>query len=81
VKLGIKPEQAIVAATRTSAEMMRITDAGTLASGKRADFLVLDANPLENIRNTRRINAVYLGGAKVDRAKLLATFKSPVAPR
>jgi imidazolonepropionase-like amidohydrolase len=79
VKLGITPAQAIVAATRTSAEVMRITDTGTLASGKRADFLVLDANPLDNIRNTRRINAVYLGGAKVDRAKLLATFKNPPA--
>jgi len=38
---------------------------------------VLDANPLENIRNTRRINSVYLNGVKLDREKLLAGFKKP----
>jgi imidazolonepropionase-like amidohydrolase len=44
-------------------------DAGTLASGKSADFLVLDANPLDDITNTRRIAAVYLRGAAVDRTQ------------
>jgi imidazolonepropionase-like amidohydrolase len=54
---------------------MKINDTGTLSTGKRADFLVLDANPLENIRNTRRINSVYLNGVKIDRAALLAKWK------
>ena len=45
---------------------------GTVASGKNADFLVLDANPLDNIANTRRISRVYLRGSEVDRAALKA---------
>ena len=48
---------------------------GTLAVGKRANFIVLDANPLEDIRNTRRISSVYLDGAKFDREALLARWK------
>jgi imidazolonepropionase-like amidohydrolase len=46
-----------------------MSDAGTLAAGKNADFLVLDANPLDNITNTRKIATVYLRGAVVDRTK------------
>ena len=46
-----------------------------MARGKRADFLVLDANPLDDIRNTRRIAAIYVGGAMVDRAALRATLQ------
>ena len=45
-----------------------MNDAGTLAAGKSADFIVLDANPLDDITNTRRIASVYLRGAAVDRA-------------
>ena len=41
-----------------------------LAPGKEADFLVLDANPLEDITNTQRISGVYVRGAEVDRAAL-----------
>jgi imidazolonepropionase-like amidohydrolase len=44
-------------------------DAGTLQAGKSADFIVLDANPLENITNTRRISSVVLRGAAVDRSQ------------
>ena len=47
---------------------------GTVAAGKEADFIVLDANPLDNIANTRKINKVYLRGAEVDRAALRAKF-------
>jgi imidazolonepropionase-like amidohydrolase len=63
------PMQVIVAATRNGAEFLRMTDAGTMASGKSADFIVLDANPLDDITNTRRIASVYLRGAAVDRSQ------------
>jgi imidazolonepropionase-like amidohydrolase len=69
VAAGMTPMQVIVAATRNAAEFLRMTDAGTLETGKSADFIVLDANPLDDITNTRRISAVYLRGAAVDRAK------------
>jgi imidazolonepropionase-like amidohydrolase len=67
VLAGMMPMQAIVASTKNAAEFLRMTDAGTLAPGKSADFMVLDANPLDNITNTRRIAAVYLRGVAVDR--------------
>ena len=69
VLAGMTPMQVIVAATRNSAEFLRIADAGTLQAGKSADFIVLDANPLDDIINTRRISAVILRGAAVDRAQ------------
>jgi len=69
VMAGMTPMQVIVAATRNSAEFLRIADAGTLQAGKSADFIVLDANPLDDIANTRRISAVILRGATVDRAQ------------
>jgi imidazolonepropionase-like amidohydrolase len=54
--------------------MVRLNQLGTVAAGKSADFMVLDANPLENIDNTRRIADVYLRGAKLDRAAMRASF-------
>jgi imidazolonepropionase-like amidohydrolase len=68
VVAGMTPMQVIVASTKNAAEFLRIADAGTLQAGKSADFMVLDANPLDDIKNTRRINAVYLYGAPVNRA-------------
>jgi imidazolonepropionase-like amidohydrolase len=70
VASGMTPAQVIVAATRNGAEFLRMTDSGTIARGKNADFIVLDANPLDDIANTRRISAVYLRGAAVNRASL-----------
>ena len=73
---GMSPSQVIVAATSRAAEFLGVTDTGTLAPGKRADLLVLDANPLDDIRNTRRISAIYLAGAAVDRAALKASLSA-----
>jgi len=72
---GMKPAQVIVAATSRSAEFLGLKDTGTLAAGKRADFLVLDANPLDDIRNTRRIAKVYVNGREVDRAALRTSLR------
>lgn len=76
VRSGMTPAQVIVAATRNSAELMQMTDIGTVEVGKSADFIVLDANPLDDITNTRRISEVYLRGTAVDREALSARFTS-----
>jgi imidazolonepropionase-like amidohydrolase len=75
VQLGLTPSQAIVAATQRPAELLGIEDMGTLAPGKSADFIVLNANPLDNIRNTRQIASVYLRGNRLNRDGLLAGWK------
>ena len=71
---GMAPAQVIVAATSRAAEYLGLSDRGTLAAGKRADLLVLDGNPLDDIRNTRRIAQMYLAGVEVDRAVLKASL-------
>jgi imidazolonepropionase-like amidohydrolase len=73
VAMGLKPSEAIVAGTSDAAEIAHV-NAGLVAAGKSADFIVLDANPFERIGNTRRINQVYLRGQKVDRAALKAKW-------
>lgn len=67
VAAGMTPAQVITAATKNGAEFLRIPNTGTIETGKMADLLVLDGNPLTDITNTRRISAVYLGGAAVRR--------------
>ena len=74
VASGMTPAQVITASTRNAAELLQVKDAGTVAAGKSADFIVLDANPLDDITNTRRIAAVYLRGTMVDRAALRARW-------
>jgi imidazolonepropionase-like amidohydrolase len=77
VASGMTPTQVIVAGTKTNAEWLGLDDLGTIRPRKTASFVVLDANPLDDIRNTRRINAVYLAGIKVDRAGLKAAWAKP----
>src|SRR5687768_3040613 len=72
VAAGMTPAQVITTATRNAAQLLRLDDLGTVAPGKSADFIVLDANPLDDITNTRKISAVYLRGAAVDRAAIRA---------
>jgi len=74
VTAGMTPMQAIVAATRTPAALLRLTELGTVAQGKSADFIVLDANPLDSIANTKRIANVYQRGQQVDRQAMRAAW-------
>jgi imidazolonepropionase-like amidohydrolase len=71
---GFTSAQALEAATSINARVLGLTRMGTVASGKEADFVVLAANPLERITNSRRIDKVYVQGADVDRAALRAKF-------
>jgi imidazolonepropionase-like amidohydrolase len=71
---GMTPSQVIVASTSRAAEFLGLSDRGTIVPGKRADLLVLDANPLDDIRNTRRIAKLYIAGNEVDRAALKASL-------
>jgi imidazolonepropionase-like amidohydrolase len=73
---GFTPMEVIVAATRESAKALRLDQLGMVAPGKSADFIVLDANPLDNVANVRKINKVYLRGQEVDRAGLRAKWQT-----
>jgi imidazolonepropionase-like amidohydrolase len=66
VKAGLTPMQTLVAATATGAQLLHASDQfGTLEPGKWADLLVLDANPLDDIRNTRKLDSVWIAGNRV----------------
>jgi len=73
-RCGFTSSEAIQAATSVNARILGLTRLGTVAVGKQADFLVLDANPLDSISNTRRINKVYIRGIELDRAALRTNF-------
>jgi len=65
VQAGLTPMQAITAATGENAKLLHASDRGTIAVGKRADLLVLDADPLVDISNTQKIFAVYHDGHSI----------------
>jgi imidazolonepropionase-like amidohydrolase len=78
-RCGLTPHEAIVAATGTNASILHLDHLGTIAAGKSADFVVLEADPLEDITNTRRIRSVYMAGQEVDRAALRAGWTGATA--
>ena len=71
VQSGLTPIEAITAATRNSAKAVGLDqDRGTIQAGKRADLIIVDANPLDNISNIRKIRFVVTQGRLFDCAKL-----------
>lgn len=85
VDAGLSPAEALRAATLSPAVFLEATDSlGTVEAGKRADLVLLDANPLADIRNTQKIRAVVLGGRLLDRPaldSLLAAAEALAHPR
>jgi imidazolonepropionase-like amidohydrolase len=69
-KAGMTPMQVIVSATSRAAEYLKLDKMGVLAAGKEASFLVLDANPLDDITNTQRISRIYIKGVEINRESL-----------
>jgi imidazolonepropionase-like amidohydrolase len=76
VAAGMTPAQVLVAATKTSAGIVNLDELGAVAPGKSADFVVLDANPLDDITNTRQIAKVYLRGQELPRAAMAAKWQA-----
>lgn len=70
VKAGLSPMEALEAATRNPARAFNLTDQGTIETGMRADLVLLDSNPLENIDNIRKIRMVVARGRLLDRNEL-----------
>ena len=75
VDAGMTPAQGLLAATSRAAEYLHLDDRGSLVPGKRADLLVIDANPLDDIVNARRISRTFINGVEIDRAALRAQIK------
>ena len=70
VQAGLSPMEALQAATRNAGKYLDLADTGTVEKGKRADLVLLDADPLEAIANTRKIQAVVLAGRYFSRGDL-----------
>jgi imidazolonepropionase-like amidohydrolase len=73
---GLTPMEAILAGTRNPAAALGLDRIGSIAAGKTANFIVLDANPLDNISNTRKIDRVYLRGTEVPRAEFAKRWRA-----
>jgi len=79
VAAGMTPAQVLVAATQTSAAILKLDELGMVAPGKSADFVVLDANPLDDITHTRRIASVYLRGQEIPRPAMRSGWQAEFA--
>jgi len=82
VQAGLTPMEALQASTRNAGKYLELSDTGTIEKGKRADLVLLNANPLTDIRNTRKIESVVLAGQYFSRAdldKLLAEVEAAAA--
>jgi imidazolonepropionase-like amidohydrolase len=80
VQTGFTPMEALQAATLKPAQFLGLTDkSGTIAPGKQADLVLLEANPLEDIHNTRKIRAVVVRGRLLDRPALDALLETAKA--
>ncbi|ASR44256.1 amidohydrolase [Xanthomonas citri pv. mangiferaeindicae] len=75
MQAGFSPQQALTVATRDSAHLLRLDDRGLLQPGRRADFIVVAADPLTDIRNLRTIEAVWQAGRRV--AGPVAEYRAP----
>ena len=73
-KCGMTPKEAIMAGTSVNARLLFMDKLGTVAAGKEASFIVLNANPLDDITNARKISSVYVRGKEVDRKGLRAKW-------
>ena len=72
VEAGLTPGQAIKAATIQPADLLRLDDVGQLTAGRRANFIVLNARPLDDISNIRSIDEVFMNGVQLDREAMRA---------
>jgi imidazolonepropionase-like amidohydrolase len=70
VKAGLSPMDALQSATLNAARFFNLSDTGTVEKGKRADLVLLDANPLDDIANTKKIRSVVLAGRYFSRSDL-----------
>lgn len=66
VEAGLSPQAVLYSATGGAAKCMQVHgELGTIEPGKHADFLVLEASPLDDIRNIRRQHSVWIGGQRI----------------
>ena len=82
VKAGIPAAAALKFATINAARALGMDDdLGTIEAGKIADLVILEGNPLEDIRNTRHVRTVFKDGVSYDARELLASVKGKIGPR